>query len=474
MTLRPPAPQAVVIFGATGDLATRKILPALYHLAVQGLLPDPTTIVGVARTALDDDGFRAHARRAIEAAHGNVDERDWARFAQTLHYVAGSFDAPEAMRGLLHHLDEADRNGCEGARLYYLAVPPQAFLPIVRGLAEIGATTPNSRLVVEKPFGDSLASARALSEEIHRSFDESRVFRIDHYLGKETVQNLVVFRFANALFERVWNRDAIDHVQLTVAESVGVEGRAGYYDRSGAIRDLLQNHMLQVLSFVAMEPPRSLEAEAIRDEKVKLLRAVRPLQPADVVRGQYEGYRDEPGVRPGSTTETFFAARLWIDDWRWEGVPFLLRHGKRLPRRATELTVVFRHAPEYLFREFGLGEIPANHLTVRIQPDEGISLAFQAKVPGPGIELQTVRMDFDYDRSFMHEPAEAYERLLHDAMDGDPTLFTRQDGVERAWEIVEPVLDDPGPVHPYPPGTWGPPEADALIAPRRWHLRGGA
>ncbi len=474
MTLRPPAPQAIVIFGATGDLATRKILPALYHLGAQGLLPDPTTIVGVARTALDDEGFRSHARRAIEAAHGPVDASVWDRLAASLRYVAGSFDAPEAMRDLVHHLDEADRSGCMGARLYYLAVPPQAYLPIVRGLAAIGANTPNSRLVVEKPFGDSLASARALSEEIHRAFDEPQVFRIDHYLGKETVQNLVVFRFANALFERVWNRDAIDHVQLTVAESIGVEGRAGYYDRAGAVRDLLQNHMLQVLSFVAMEPPRSLEAEAIRDEKVKVLRAIRPLEPADVVLGQYEGYRDEPGVRPGSTTETFFAARLRIDDWRWEGVPFFLRHGKRLPVRATELAVAFRRPPEYLFRDLGLGEIPANHLTVRIQPDEGISLAFQAKIPGPGIELQTVRMDFDYDRSFMHEPAEAYERLLHDAMDGDPTLFTRQDGVERAWEIVEPVLEHPGPVHPYAPGTWGPPEADALIAPRGWHLRGGA
>ena len=474
MTLRPPAPQAIVIFGATGDLATRKILPALYHLAVQRLLPEPTMIIGVAQTQLDDDAFRARARRAIEAAHGPVNGPAWEGLAASLHYVAGSFDDPEAMRGLAQHLDEADRNGCIGARLYYLAVPPQAYLPIVRGLAGIGANTPNSRLVVEKPFGDSLASARALSEEIHRAFDESQVFRIDHYLGKETVQNLVVFRFANALFERVWNRDAIDHVQLTVAESVGVEGRAGYYDRAGAIRDLLQNHMLQVLSFVTMEPPRSFEAEAIRDEKVKVLRAVRPLEPADVVLGQYEGYRDEPGVRPDSTTETFFAARLFIDDWRWEGVPFFLRHGKRLPLRATELAVVLRRAPGYLFRELRLGEIPANHLTVRIQPDEGISLAFEAKIPGPGIELQTVRMDFDYDRSFMHEPAEAYERLLHDAMDGDPTLFTRQDGVERAWEIVEPALDHPGPVYPYRPGTWGPPEADALIAPRRWHLRGGS
>ena len=374
--------------------------------------------------------------------------------------------------GLLRdRLARADEGGCEGGRLYYLAVAPQMFPVIVRGLGDAGANSAGARVVLEKPFGGSLASARELSDQIHEVFDESQVFRIDHYLGKETVQNIVVLRFGNAVFDRLWNRDVIDHLQLTVAESIGVEGRAGYYDGSGAIRDLLQNHMLQMLSFLAMEPPRSLEPEALRDEKVKLLRAIPPLRPEDVVRGQYEGYRAEPGVDPDSTTETFVAAKLRIDNWRWQGVPVFLRHGKKLPRRCTEITVVFRRAPDYLFRELGMDHVPADHLTIHVQPDEGISLAFQAKVPGPGYELQTVRMDFDYEESFKHEPAEAYERLLHDAMGGDHTLFTREDEVERSWEIVEPVLERPGPVSAYATGTWGPEQATELIAPRRWHLR---
>jgi glucose-6-phosphate 1-dehydrogenase len=301
-------------------------------------------------------------------------------------------------------------------------------------------------------------------------FEERQVFRIDHYLGKETVQNLVVFRFGNSLFERVWNGDAIDSIQLTVAETFGVEGRAAYYDRAGAIRDLLQNHMLQVIAFVLMEPPRALEAEAFRDEKVKLLKAIRPLDPRDVIRGRYEGYLGEPGVAEGSTTETFVAVRLHVDNWRWSDVPIFLRHGKRLAKRATEIEVRFKEPPAYLFDDFGVDRLTADHLTIRIQPDEGISLAFQAKIPGPGYEVKTVRMDFDYERSFMHEPAEAYERLLHDAMDGDHTLFTREDGVERSWEIVTPALEEPGPVHDYRPGSWGPAEADELIAPRTWHL----
>jgi glucose-6-phosphate 1-dehydrogenase len=376
------------------------------------------------------------------------------------------------MEPLRERLEAADREGCEGGRLFYLAVPPEVFATIVRGLGRIGANTPRSRIVIEKPFGDSLASARELAAQIHDVFEERQVFRIDHYLGKETVQNIVVLRFANAIFERLWNRDVIDHIQLTVAEEIGVEGRAGYYDRSGAIRDLLQNHMLQMLAFVTMEPPRSLEPEAFRDEKVKLLRAIRPIEPDHVVRGQYDGYRDEEGVDPASTTETFVAARLAIDDWRWQGVPVFLRHGKRLPQRCTEISVAFRRAPDYLFTELGMRHLPPDHLEITIQPDEGISLAFQAKVPGPGYELQTVTMDFDYERSFMHEPAEAYERLIHDAMLGDHTLFTREDDVERSWEIVAPILDDPTPPARYAPGSWGPAEADRLIAPRRWHLGG--
>jgi glucose-6-phosphate 1-dehydrogenase len=472
MGLEPPAPQAVVIFGASGDLAKKKILPALYNLAVEGLLPVRYAVVGYALSDWDDEGFRTFARGSIEAfSRTPLDEAVWKPFADSLTFVSGSFDDPTALDALDRALADFDREArTSGGRLYYLAVPPPAFPVIVRGLGSMGQNTQASRIVIEKPFGDSLDSARALSEQIHATFDESQIFRIDHYLGKETVQNLVVFRFGNALWERVWNRDAIDHVQLTVAERYGVEGRAGYYERAGAIRDLLQNHMLQVLAFLAMEPPRSLEPEAFRDEKVKLLKTIRPLDPADVVRGQYDGYRDEPGVDPNSQTETFVAAKAFIDNWRWEGVPFYLRHGKKLPQRATEVTVVFRGAPDYLFREVGLPDLEHDHLTIRIQPNEGISLAFQGKVPGPGYDVQTVRMDFDYERSFERDPAEAYERLIHDAMDGDRTLFTRADGVERSWEIVEPALAAPGAVHPYAPESWGPDAADRLIAPAHWHL----
>ncbi|HEV8564091.1 MAG TPA: glucose-6-phosphate dehydrogenase [Actinomycetota bacterium] len=476
MSLEAPAPQAIAIFGATGDLAKKKILPALYNLARESLLPERHVIIGFGRSDWDDETFRARAREAVEEfSSATLDEEVWKHFAASLSFVRGSFEDPAAMADLAARLMEADeRHGCDGGRLYYLAVPPQAFPIIVKGLGEVGGNTPNARIVIEKPFGHSLKSARELAAQIHEVFDESQVFRIDHYLGKETVQNLVIFRFANSLFERVWNRDAIDHIQVTVAESIGVEGRAGYYDQAGAIRDLLQNHMLQMLAFLTMEPPRALEPGAFRDETAKLLKAIRPIDPADVVRGQYEGYRSEPGVDPASETESFVTAKVHIENWRWDGVPVYLRHGKKLPKRSTEIAVFFRDAPRYLLDDLGVAELTPDHLTVRVQPDEGISLAFQAKVPGPGYELETVRMDFDYGRSFMKQPAEAYERLLHDAMDGDHTLFTRQDGVERSWEIVEPILMDRGTVHLYAPGSWGPPESDLLIAPRQWHLgRGG-
>lgn len=472
MSLHAPSPQAVVLFGASGDLATKKLIPALFNLAREGLLPQQHRIIGFSRSEWSDDEFRKHARASIEgSSRSGFDQEVWDRFASSLSYVSGSVDDPEAMGRLKKSLEEADaRHGCAGGRLFYLAVPPPFFSVIVQGIGKLGANTPNSRIVVEKPFGHSLESARELTRQINEVFDESQLLRIDHYLGKETVQNLTVFRFANSIWERVWNRDAIDHVQLTVAEPFGVEGRGAYYEGAGAIRDLLQNHMLQLLTFVTMEPPRSLGAEAFRDEKVKLLRTIRPIDPADVVRGQYTGYRGEPNVNRESTTETFVAARIWIDNWRWEDIPFFLRHGKKLPKRETEIAVVFRRAPDYLFQEAGVEYVPANHLTVRIQPDEGISFAFQAKEPGPGYDLQTVRMDFDYDRSFA-DTMEAYERLLHDAMLGDHTLFTRGDDVERSWEIVTPALEEPGPLFHYEPGSWGPSDADELIAPRRWHLR---
>jgi glucose-6-phosphate 1-dehydrogenase len=477
VTLERPDPQVIVVFGASGDLAKKKILPALYNLFVEDYLPSNYAVVGFSYSNWSDDDFRAHAKDAIaEFSRTGLDDDAWKRFAQSLSFVPGKFDDPAAMRTLAGKLADADANAdTDGGRLYYLATPP-AFFPVIAtqlGAMPGGAGDPDrTRIVVEKPFGHDLATARELNEVIHKVFEERQVFRIDHYLGKETVQNLMVFRFGNALWERVWNRDAIDHVQFTVAETIGVEGRAAYYEGAGAIRDLIQNHMLQVTALLAMEPPGSLEADAFRSEKVDLLRTIRPISPSDLVRGQYDGYLTEPGVAPGSTTETFAAVKLHVDNWRWSGVPFFLRHGKKLPERASHINVVFRSAPSYLFHGAGIRSLPPDHLSIRIQPDEGISLSFQAKRPGPGYDLQEVEMDFSYGESFMSKPAEAYERLLHDAMDGDGTLFTREDGVERSWEIVSEILAKPGPVHPYEAGTWGPKEADELISPRKWHLGG--
>lgn len=484
MSLAPPPPQALVVFGASGDLTRRKILPALYNLAREGLLPERYAVAGYARTTWDDDAFREHARRSIEEFSGNpVDEEAWKPFADSLHFICGPFEDRECfapLGDLLARID--DEHGTQGRRLYYCATPPSAFPVIARRLGECELQA-GSRIVIEKPFGRDLESARELNRILHAVFDESQVFRIDHYLGKETVQNILVFRFFNSMFERVWNRDAIDHVQLTVAESVGVEGRGAYYEEAGALRDMVQNHLLQVLSFLAMEAPRALEPDAIRDEKVKLLRALRPFDPADVVRGQYDrgtvdrtdvpGYREEEGVARDSEVETFVAARARIDNWRWAGVPFYLRTGKRLARRVTEVAVVFREAPAYLAEGLGIPLPVSDHLTLRLQPEEGIAFAFQAKEPGPAFTPKTVRMDFSYGSSFGKSPAEAYERLLHDAMSGDHTLFPREDGVERSWEVVAPILGDPGPVHRYAAGTWGPATAEDLIAPRRWHLRSG-
>ena len=478
MTLIPLPPQALVIFGASGDLTKRKIIPALYNLARDGLLPASLAIVGYARSPWTEDEFRDHARAAIEEfSRTSLDEEVWKPFAQLLHYVSGEFDEPHCFSHLIEELEHLDAElGLGGRRLYYCATPPSAFPLIVERLGE--ERPGDSRIVFEKPFGVDLESARELNATIHRVFDESHVFRIDHYLGKETVQNILMFRFANSLFERVWNCDAIDHVQITVAEEVGIEGRGSYYEEAGALRDIVQNHVLQVLAFLAMEPPRSLEPEAIRDEKVKLLRALHPFQPGDLVRGQYEacivddvpGYKQEEGVAPDSTTETYAAVRTHIDNWRWSGVPIFLRTGKRLPRRTTQVIVGFREAPGYLFEAAGIPAGVADHLSIEIQPDEGMSLAFNAKEPGPEISLKPVHMHFSYDEAFKLEPAEAYELLLREAMEGDHTLFIREDEVVRSWEIVTPVLADPGPVYGYEAGAWGPAEADALAAPRRWHL----
>ena len=466
-----PDPQIAVIFGASGDLTRRKILPALYNLLRQDLLPERFAVLGYARSGWDDDRFRSHARESLEAfSSETLDEETWKRFDEMLFYQSGPFDQADCFASLWERLDAIDQErGTEGRRLFYAATPPSLFPLIVERVGEC-APRPDTRIVIEKPFGRDLESARELNDLIHEVFDEDQVYRIDHYLGKETVQNIVVLRFGNALFERVWNRDAIDHVQITVAEEVGIEGRGSYYTEAGALRDIVQNHLLQVLAFLTMEPPRSFSAAAVRDETLKVLRALRPLDPAAAVRGQYDGFRDEDGVPPDSQAETFIAARAEIDNWRWSGVPFYLRTGKRLPRRVTEISIRFRGVPVSLFESAGVERLTPDHLTIRIQPQEGISLAFQAKKPGPGFEPKTVRMDFDYDESFGVDPADAYERLLQDALEGDGTLFTREDAVERAWQIVEPILQHPEPVHRYAPGTWGPAAADDLIAPRAWHV----
>ena len=471
MSLKPPEDQDTIIIGATGDLARRKLLPALYNLFVRGLLPAQGRIIGYARSNLEDDEFRTRAADAVrEFSRSGIDEKAWASFAQRLTFVCAE---PDGFAGVLRRCEQPKR-------LVYLATPPSTFPSTVRGLGEHGLAE-GTRLIVEKPFGHDVASAEELENTLHKVFEEPQIFRIDHYLGKETVQNILVFRFGNSIFERVWNRDAIDHIQITVAESIGIEGRGAFYEEVGALRDIIQNHVFQVLSLLTMEPPSSFKPEAIRDEKVKLFHAMQPLDPANVIRGQYSssrvagddvpGYRDEEGVHPDSQTETFVALRLAIDNWRWAGVPIFLRTGKRLPKRATEVLIAFRDIPIRFFEGTGVEQLPANHLTISIQPDEEISFAFLAKVPGPEIRVKPVHMGFSYGESFMAKPAEAYERLLHEAMDGDHTLFARGDGVERAWTVVQPVLEAMPPVRPYPAGSWGPPEADELIAPRTWHLR---
>ena len=479
MALASPPVQTVVVFGASGDLARRKLLPALYDLAYEGLLPERCAIVGSGGSRLDDAEFGRRARDGVERfSRHRLDDGRWQAFARALSYVPAPLDAADAFGGLRERLAGLDAElGADGRRLFYCATPPSAFATIVRRIGEAGLGE-QARIVVEKPIGHDLDSARELDRTARAVFDERQVFRIDHYLGKEAVQNILVFRFANAMVERAWSRDVVDHVQITVAEADGIGQRGRYYEESGALRDMVQNHLLQVLSFVAMEPPDSLAPEDVRDRKTELLQAVRPLSTDDVVRGQYTagvvegrevpGYRDEERVAPESGVETFVALRAWIDNERWQGVPFLLRTGKRLPRRATEVAIVLREPERRLFGEAGVARLSPHHLALRIQPEEGISLVFRAKEPGPGMALDAVPMDFAYASSFKTRSAEAYERLLHDAMAGDQTLFLREDAVERSWELVAPILDDPGTLHPYAAGTWGPGAATDLIAPREW------
>ena len=465
-------PQAILIFGASGDLTRRKLLPAFYHLFVDGRMPKGFAIIGYARTQMTDDEFRDMAGDAVrEFGAPRIPEGDvWEDFRKHLFYVPGEFSDRGAMHHLVRYLEAIDRtHGTQGHRFYYAATPPSAYPDIVRRIGEAGIAK-GAKIVFEKPFGYDLESARTLNAIIHEVFTESQVFRIDHYLGKETVQNILAFRFSNGLFEPVWNRRYLDHVQITVAESIGVGNRGAFYEQTGAIRDMVATHLFQVMTFLAMEPPVSFEPNRLRDETVKVLRAAKRIDPSRVVRGQYEGYRSEPDVGADSTAETFAAMEVEIDSWRWADVPFYLRTGKQLAAKRSEVTLKYRKVPYNVFRGTDVDLPRRDHLTIRIQPNEGMTIALNAKKPGPGLELGRVTMDFDYEREFKAQLVDSYQLLLLEAMEGDHTLFLRQDAVERAWELLMPVLEHPPPVIPYPKGSWGPEEADKLIAPRRWHM----
>ncbi len=485
-------PCSLVIFGATGDLTHRKLVPALYNLAADGDLPPGMNIIGFARREKSDDVFRAEMEEATRKfSRQPVQDELWKSFAKNLYYHRSEFNNDEGYHALAARLDQLDAEKATGGRrLFYLAAGPEQFEPIIQRLRSSGLNTAKgegswSRVIVEKPFGTDLATARKLNDTVGSSFHESATYRIDHFLGKETAQNIMVLRFANSIFEPIWNSRYIDHIEITASETLGVEGRAGYYETSGALRDMVQNHLIQLLTLVCMEPPTGLGADSVRDEKVKVLRSLRPLGDSanvakHVIRGQYSegaiagqpvtGYRQEQNVAPESKIETFVALRVLIDNWRWSGVPIYIRVGKRLPKSGAEIAVQFKNAPSVLFNKTEGGGNP-NVLVIRIQPDEGISLRIQSKMPGATLQVEPVKMDFQYGASFGKASPEAYERLIHDAMSGDPTLFARRDEVEEAWGFVDAIENawhgDPAAQPPlcfYAAGSWGPKEADDLIA----------
>jgi len=493
---RATEPCVMVIFGASGDLASRKLLPSIYNLVRQSLLPAGFTVIGAAKDEFTRASFRKHADEAIRQHSRTqpVEEPVLKSFLDSLDYVQVEFESPTGFHALKKKLDEVDKKRQTGGnRMFYCATPPPTYGLIARQLKdnELQAGPGWHRIVVEKPFGTDLRSARALNSELAHAFDEKSIFRIDHYLGKETVQNILAFRFANLIFEPVWNAQYVDSVQITVAEELGVENRGAYYDHAGALRDIIQNHALQLLTLVAMEAPVAFEAGAVRDEKVKVLRAIGPLEGEDVdrrtVRGQYTagwikgerapGYREEPNVDESSQTETYAALKLSVDNWRWAGVPFYVRTGKRLPKRATEIRIRFKLPPHLTFGREASKELHPNAITLRIQPEEGISLRFGAKIPTAGLRIGSVNMDFLYMSAFLTEAPDAYERLLVDCMLGDATLFARIDEVEAAWTLVDPIdrrwAEGKPPLAFYEAGSWGPREADAMVAAdghgRQWH-----
>ncbi len=486
-------PCTAVILGAGGDLTRRKLLPALYHLMHDGLLDEEFAVVGAGLEKMDDAAFRTAMRQAVVDSEeiGHVPDESWDRFAERLFYVQGDLASPALYAALRERLARIERGASpERGRLFHLALPPGVYASAIEHLSGSGLAPrrehpgerPWVRVVIEKPFGTSLATARALNQVVLRALAEHQVYRIDHYLGKETVQNLLVFRFANSIFEPVWNRQHVDHVQITAAETVGVEHRAGYYEQAGVVRDMFQNHLLQLLTLTAMEPPVTFQADAVRDEKAKVLRAIRPIAPEALheytVRGQYgpgeiagksvPGYRQEPRVSPASPTATYAAIRLMVDNWRWQGVPFFLRSGKRMARRATEIAIQFKRPPHLLFPETG-GPLAPNVLAIRIQPDEGISLCFEIKIPGVDVRMTSVQMEFSYAEAFGSTDHSAYETLLLDCMVGDATLFARSDSVEAAWAVVDPIIaawhaKPPEHFPNYAAGSWGPEVADEFIA----------